>query len=1123
MSTPPVTRRSRSGTTGPAPLNTDPAPLFEQFVTPPDAARPRAWWHWMDGNVNEDGIDADLAWLKGIGAGGVQMFFGSFGAPALVEQPVKFLSKEWQSAVRRAASQTKRLGMELSVATSAGWSATGGPWVAPEAGMKKVVWSTTVIESAHLPCQLPTPPTASGPFQDVPCAATRHVTAEIPDFYKDIAVLAFPAKEGHRSLIPASITCSSTVTGGPGLEDLADGTFWPPVVIDASPRITITADYSEPVTVTSARVGLPAFVGFGGGPLPEAVLEASNDNQAFWPVADFQGTKAPVRSLSFPAQEARYFRLVITTPPSGSAPVAAGIKPLTFPSAGSGVKVSCFQLFGGSRVSRAEEKAGFAPVADYYALEAEAADVREAVPVDEVVDVTGYVDADGILSWAPPAGRWTVLRLGYSLTGHVNAPAAAEATGLEVDKLDAGHVTDYLHTYLGFFRDALGKEPDALAGIDALLSDSIESGPQNWTHNMLSEFQTRRGYSLLPWLPALTGILMEGTRESDAFLWDFRRTISELLAENHYGTIASIAAGHGMDYYAEALEDHRPQLGDDLEMRSHADVPMGAMWCYPPESGPRPTFVADLRGAASVSHVYGKPRTGAESMTAFGQPFRYTPAILKPIVDMEFALGVNLINIHTSPHQPSGVEKPGITLAPYLGQSFSRNETWAHAAGPWIDYLARCSQLLQQGTYAADIAYFYGEESPVTGVFGDSPAEVPQGYGFDFINLDGLTNHITVTPAGALLSSGGTRYKALYLGGTSQRMTLAMLRRLQELLDGGATVIGKRPEGSPSHGDDALAWRTAADKIWNGGHSRLLDGGDIHHSKLLPAALQELGMTPDWSFDAGEGHCLPAIHRTTPYGELYFISNQRERPEKITATFRASSGSAELWDACQVSRTPLPSRHSEGHTTVDITLPPFGSAFVLLRPDDATTASGVVSGDTLALHASAGLRRTVQLQGPWELTFRDLERDPGSLTLDRVAPWAGDGAFAHGDSDIRHFSGTAVYCHNFEVPSASTEATYVIDLGEVRDIAQVWLNDVPLGTAWTSPFQVTSSEAIRSGLNRLRVEVTNTWSNRLAGDAAQGNTTRPGSEIFHPDAPLQKSGLVGPVRIHTTNHPLGQP
>ena len=175
-----------------------------------------------------------------------------------------------------------------------------------------------------------------------------------------------------------------------------------------------------------------------------------------------------------------------------------------------------------------------------------------------------------------------------------------------------------------------------------------------------------------------------------------------------------------MGYYAEALEDHRPQLGDDLEMRSHADVPMGAMWCYPPEEGPRQTYVADVQGAASVSHVYGKAATGAESMSAFGRPFQFTPRMLKPVVDMEFALGVNLLNIHTSPHQPDGVPKPGITLSPYLGQSFTRNDSWAHAARPWIDYLARCSHLLQQGNHVADVAYFYGEEAPVTGVFGDA-------------------------------------------------------------------------------------------------------------------------------------------------------------------------------------------------------------------------------------------------------------------------------------------------------------------------------------------------------------------------------------------------------------------
>ncbi|WP_395400135.1 glycosyl hydrolase [Arthrobacter sp. UC242_113] len=534
-----------------------------------------------------------------------------------------------------------------------------------------------------------------------------------------------------------------------------------------------------------------------------------------------------MRSATFPPVTARYFRLVLEQPAAGGVPVAAGIKPLVLTSPVDGnptVAVSALQLFAGPRVNRAEEKAGYAPVPDFYALETQTPDTPAqetdagkpgaAVGLQDVLDLTGRMGPDGSLDWAPKAGEWTVLRLGYSLTGHVNAPAPADATGLEVDKLDASLVQEYLETYLGFFEDAVGS---GLPGITSLLSDSIESGPQNWTPRMREEFQHRRGYDLIPWLPALTGIIVESAERSDAFLWDYRRTIAELLADNHYGTLARLARERGLGYYAEALEDHRPQLGDDLEMRSHADVPMGAMWCYTPEEGPRQTYVADVQGAASVSHVYGKAATGAESMSAFGRPFQFTPQVLKPIVDMEFALGVNLLNIHTSPHQPDGVPKPGITLSPYLGQSFTRNDTWAHAAGPWISYLARCSHLLQQGTYAADVAYFYGEEAPVTGVFGDASPEVPAGYGFDFINLDGLLNHVTVTDDGGLLTTGGVRYRLLYLGGTSHRMTLAAVRRVTELLDAGATVAGWRPEGSPSAGDEARLWAESVDALWKPG------------------------------------------------------------------------------------------------------------------------------------------------------------------------------------------------------------------------------------------------------------------------------------------------------------------
>ncbi|MFK0040624.1 glycosyl hydrolase [Paenarthrobacter sp. NPDC090517] len=1080
--------------------------LFQGFVDPPLSARPRVWWHWMDGNVDEAGIVKDLEWLAASGAGGVQAFTGSMGVPQYTHERAAFRSPAWQSAISCAASTATRLGLELAVATSAGWSATGGPWVAPAAGMKKLVWSATRVTSGDRGrISLASPPSSSGPYQDVPFAAIRKDPIGVADYYGDVAVVAFPRTDGHFPLDAARISAGGTISGDRVLASLTDGRSWPALDLAAEANTAwIMMEFDEPTSVASVRVGLPVAHGFGSAPAPTARLEYSVDGESFSLVTELPASASPVRSTSFPAVTARIFRLVLESSVGRSFPIAPGIKPLPLAASASTptFKVSAFQLFSGARITRAEEKAGYAPVPDYYALDGGPSQPSDAVRPQDVLDVTEYLLPDGTLDWAPKSGEWTILRFGYSLTGHLNAPAPVDATGLEVDKLDAGLVTEYFNDYLGFFEDALG---NGLEGVSALLSDSIESGPQNWTAAMRWEFQKRSGYDLLPWLPTITGIIVGSAQQSDSFLWDLRKTISELLAENHYGTIAGIARGRGLTYYAEALEDHRPQLGDDLEMRSHADIPMGAMWCYEPDEGPQATYVADLRGAASVAHVYGKSATGAESMSAFGKPFTFTPRTLKPIVDMEFALGVNLLNIHTSPHQPDAVPKPGITLSPYLGQSFTRNETWAHAAKPWLDYVGRCSYLLQQGTYAADVAYFYGEEAPLTAVFGDTAPEVPEGYGFDFINLDGLLNHLSVTREGGLLTTGGTTYRLLYLGGSSRRMTLAAVRRITDLLDAGATVAGWRPESSPSHSDDPAEWAAAVENLWVG-RPGLLDLSGVASAHGVAAALARTNVEPDWRMRASDAAVLPVIHRHLQEAELYFISNQREWPEKVSASFRGEYASAEVWDPVTAARSGVGVRSEAGRTVVDFYLEPFGSTFILLRQHGGRT---LVSN-----HPQESATAEHLLEGPWEITFDGDGQSPSALVLETAAPWSGPNAGHHTD-DVTFFSGTATYRHAFSADAllSGPAQRLLLDLGDVSDLAEVSLNGEPLGTLWTHPFSIDISDAVQAGTNVLEIAVTNTWWNRMAGDAAEGNPWRPGASIFEASAKPLPAGLHGPVRL----------
>ncbi len=476
--------------------------LWQTLVDPPDDARPRAWWHWMDGNVDSAGIVRDLTWLHGVGVRGVQLFDGGMGVPLVVPEAVRPGSAAWADAIDTAVRTAGDLGLELAVATSSGWSASGGPWVAPEDAMKKVVWSETAIEGGALvEVALAPLPTVAGLYQDSP----REGDSTAPPFATDWAVLAMPHREQGEALQPAAVTASSPLSTW---DPLVDASFGPAVSLPRDPEAWseawIEQRFDEPVTVRSVTIGLPGARGFGAAPPPDAVLQASDDGLAYRDVVRLDPTSVPARTASFAPVTARRFRLVLSGGSAAEAlpPTSPGVRlpPVLRPA--HEFLVSEFALRTDARVHHAEVKAGFGVVPDYYAVDG--AEDCGAVPPDDVIDLTGHV-ANGRLRWDAPPGRWLILRLGASLTGQTNGPAPRDSTGLEVDKLDGARVAAYLATHLARF----GGEDAAPARFAALLSDSIEAGPQNWTDAIGEHFRERRGYDPLRWLPALTGRLVE--------------------------------------------------------------------------------------------------------------------------------------------------------------------------------------------------------------------------------------------------------------------------------------------------------------------------------------------------------------------------------------------------------------------------------------------------------------------------------------------------------------------------------------------------------------------------------------------------------------------------------------
>lgn len=1074
--------------------------LVEGFQSPPQSARPRVWWHWMNGNISKEGIRKDLEWMKRVGIGGMQNFDGSQDTPQVVNKRLVYMTPEWRDAFRYAVELAGKLQLEFGIASSPGWSETGGPWVEPQDGMKKLVWSSTrVMGPSRFNGKLSQPPSVAGPFQDMPRDdGLSQKEAQLLDFYRDIAVLAYRTPvASQRNSRPVKVT-TSTASGD--AMALLDGNLSTSITLPLSEEIPgwVLYDYGKPRHFRAASLAAPSTLDFTW------VLEAGDDEQHLRPMAEWPRNHF-IRhaTISFPVATARFWRLTIKPSPfkwpfdlsansPGAVPAQNQVR------VNKQVKLNELQIYSGGRVHLFEEKAGFSIPDSYYVLDGALSSPDEAIDPNDIIDLTDMMSIDGSLDWSPPKGDWTVLRLGYSLTGKTNHPASPEATGLEVDKLDKQAVKRYLDNYFAKFEKTLGPDLAKERGLRAFVTDSIESSGQNWTPAMIAEFKARRGYDPTPWLPALTGVIVGDASRSDRFLWDFRKTLMELLSDAHYAQIAESTKQRGLTYYGESLEGYPfMALGDDLDMRQYADIPMAAVWTSykPDERDGLPTQILDMRGAASVAHIFGQKRVAAESLTSGNEPWAFSPASLRPVIDLAFALGVNLPVIHTSVHQPTE-RKPGMTLG-YFGQHFTRHETWGELATAWITYLSRSSYLLQQGRFAADVAWFYGEEGPLASFRDRTPADLPEGYGFDFVNANILLRHLR-SQEGRLVSSGGARYRLLYLGGSSERMTLSVLRRLKELSDQGIVIAGRRPVCSPSLADAAneKEYRQLVAELW--------DGGKVINSGHPNEVLARLNVARDFDYDKPKSDSLVMFsHRKLTDGHIYFLSNRRARLEQIEARFRVVGKKPELWHADSGKREPVSWRIEQGHTVVPLSLSANESVFVVFLEDtDKTAGQAPVYEEHLV----------AMLAVDWTLQFQSDLGAPDDVMHTSLGSWTESEDFG-----VKYFSGVGTYRRTFRLESADlkTCGQILLDLGSVGELAEVNVNGQPVGTVWHAPFRLDVTDKLKSGGNTLEIRVANLWVNRMIGDKQPGAVpvAFTVTSTYQSDAPLRPSGLIGPVTL----------
>ncbi len=616
------------------------------------------------------------------------------------------------------------------------------------------------------------------------------------------------------------------------------------------------------------------------------------------------------------------------------------------------------------------------------------------VPRAAMVDLSSRLKPDGHLEWDVPAGEWVILRLGYAPNGQENHPAPAAGTGLECDKFSQEALDAHWAGCMQKVLDDLGPLAGQGKAFNNVLIDSYEVGDQSWTPLARAEFQKRRGYDPLLYLPTIAGWVVENPAVSQRFAWDERRTGADMFAENYFGHFQELCHQHGL------MASIEPYTGpfESLQCGEAADIPMGEFWV-----GSAPDSSVKL--ASSVGHIYGRQVIGAESFTAApsAQHGRWLDDAysLKALGDQVFCQGVNRFIFHRYAMQPWTNRWPGMTMGQW-GTHFDRTSTWWDQGRAWLQYVARCQYLLQQGRFVADAAYFDGESAPVGLRAGDPP--LPAGYDYDGVNASVLMR--ATVNNGRLVLPSGMSYRVLILPPSDRSMTPALLGKLAQLVEQGLTLVGAPPQASPSLQDypqcDAEVKQLAA-RVWGDCDGRRVTQhpygqGKAVWNRPLAQVLGELDLKPDFEYPATSSAKLAFIHRRDGEADIYFVSNQRSRFDSADCTFRVSGKLPELWNPDTGRIEPAPVwREQAGRTVVPLSFDPAGSVFVVFRSQ--------APGDHLAALERKGPVTAEPQAKPADLRILKAVYGPSENAADVTAMVKS--LVAGGDREIRADSGLA--------------------------------------------------------------------------------------------------------------------
>ena len=1025
--------------------------LREQFQNPSDEAKPWTFWYWMYGVVSKEGITADLEAMKHAGLGGTYLMpIKGIHEGAQYDGKAQQLTPEWWEMVRFSMEEADRLGLKLGMHICDGFALAGGPWITPKESMQKVVWSDTIVDGGKLNAlRLPQP-------------------EAYENYYEDIALFALPVEDAADEM-PAKITCVNLATAN-NVKSAQTVNMDAAGIIRSSYPCYIQYEYKQAFTCRNIEIVLNG----NNYQAHRLKVMASDDGVNY----RFVKQLVPVRqgwqntdensTHSIPATTARYFRFYWT--PEGSEPGsedmdAAKWKP--------NLKIKQLRLHQEARLNQWEGKAGLVwRVAE--STREEEIGKEDCYSLSQVINLTEqYKNApashskEKTITAVLPKGKWKLLRMGHTATGHTNATGGG-GKGLECDKFNPRTVRKQFDNW---FAQAFVKTHPEVARrvLKYMHVDSWECGSQNWSDSFAKEFRTRRGYDLLPYLPLLAGIPMESAGRSEEILRDVRTTIAELVVDVFYQVLSDCAKEYDCQFSAECVAP--TMVSDGLLHYQKVDLPMGEFWLNSPTHD-KPN---DMLDAISGAHIYGKNIIQAEGFTEVRGTWDEYPAMLKALLDRNYALGINRLFYHVYVHNPWLDRHPGMTLDG-IGLFFQRNQTWwDKGAKAFSEYATRCQSLLQYGHPVTDIAVFTGEEVPrrsvlperlvssLPGLFGTERVESER------IRLANEGQPLRVRPVGVTHSANMADPEKWvnplrgYAYDSFNKDALLRLAKAEngrmKLAEGMGYKVVVLPLSRPMNPEPVLspAVRKKMDELKAAGV--IVPALPYTEEDFSAYGLERDMIVPE---------DVAWMHRSGELGDIYFVANQREETRTFTASMRINGRKPECWNPVTGEMNTHPSyRIHDNRTEVTLTLAPNESVFIVFPTEEAADK------ERTSTDKREPLNRTLETE---EYTVTFLATGKTVVRKD-LFDWSKEE-----DEQIRYYSGTAVYKATFRWKDKLKKGQPVyLNLGKVCNLATVRVNGIDCGTVWTAPYRADITSALKKGTNELEIEVTNTWANALKG------------------------------------------